>query len=172
VRRQLFATAVSAALLLGVATPALAKPGNGLAKGHHKVAKPKPPKAPKAPKAGRINGGGVSANGVEFSIEAREGQPRKGHFNYTSADGSVKIRCKGVTFTRIAYVQPGAPGAEITDGDCRMGSGRAATPVALNASFFDHGATGDQTMIRVTRPDDTVVVDDSGVIREGNINVR
>jgi len=173
VRRQLFATAVSVALLFGAASPVLADPGKGLAKGHDKVAKPKPAKDPKPPKtkAGRVNGGGVSFNGVEFSVQAREGAPRKGHFNYTSADGTMKVRCKGVTFTRIAYIQPGAPGAEVTDADCREGSGKAATPITLDASFFDHGETGDQVMIRLTRPDGSVV-EDSGVIRDGNVHVR
>ena len=173
-RRQLFASVVSVALLLGAASPALAKPGKGQANGHDKAEKTKPVKDPKPAKtkAGRVNGGGISFNGFEFSVQAREGQPTKGHFNYTSADGSVKVRCKGVTFTRIANVPPGAPGVEVTDTNCVEGSGKRARPVELNASFYDHGQTGDVAIIRVTRPDGTVVADDSGVIREGNIHVR
>lgn len=173
-RRQLFATAVSVALLLGATSPALAKPGKGVAKGHDKPAKTKPVKEPKAPKtkAGRVNGGGISFNGVEFSVQARAGQPAKGHFNYTSADGTVKVRCKGVTFSRVEYIQAGAPGAAVTDADCREGSGKkTATPISLDATFFDHGETGDQAIIRLTRADGTFI-EDSGVIREGNINVR
>ena len=176
-RRQLFASAVSVALLLGAASPALAKPGKGQANGHHKTEKTKPAKDPKGPKApktkpGRVNGGGISFAGSEFSVQAREGQPGKGHFNYTSADGLVKVRCKGVTFTRIVNVMAGPPGAEVTDTTCLLGSGKRATQVELNASFFDHGESGDVAMIRVTRPDGSVVADDSGAIREGNIHVR
>jgi len=43
-RHQLFAAAVSVALLVGGAAPALATPGKGKAKGHDKpAAAPKPP---------------------------------------------------------------------------------------------------------------------------------
>ena len=170
-RRQLFASAVSVALLLGAASPALAKPGKGQANGHDKPAKTKPAKDPKPPKTkdGRVNGGGITVTGAEFSVQAREGQPSKGHFNYTTA--SVKVRCKGVTFSRIVQVPPVAA-VEVTDTNCLLGSGKRATPVELNASFFDNGASGDRAIIRVTRRDGTEVVNEDGTIKEGNIHVR
>ncbi|MEW6474022.1 MAG: hypothetical protein AB1679_17360 [Actinomycetota bacterium] len=160
-RHQLFAAAVSAALLFGAASPAMAKPGKGQAKGHSKPAKVK---------AGRINGGGVSFGGAEFSVQARARQPRKGHFHYTRTDGSLKVRCKGVEFTPIAYIQPGPPGAVVTDSCVEM-VGSRRTPISVEATFFDHGRTGDVANITFTRPDGTTVTD-NGVIREGNVHVR
>lgn len=174
-RHRLFAAGVSVALLLGVASPALAKPGKGHAYGHkNKPAKAaKPAKEPKAPKStARVNGGGVSFNGVEFSVQAKAGKARQAHFNYTSADGSIKIRCRGLEMSPVVYIQPGPPAMHVTANCVAKGPAKARTPVALDATFVDNGEIGDEARITVTRPDTTVMVADSGVIQSGNINVR
>ena len=103
---RLFAAGLAAALMFGAASPALAGPGKGKAtapgQNKPKPAKPekqKPAKKAKKTKSG-VSGGGV-VNGAEFSIQARlrdvntNGVATKGHFNYTSADGTFRIRCRG-----------------------------------------------------------------------------
>ena len=103
---RLFAAGLAVALMLGAASPALAD-GKGKAKGkpNHGSSKPKPkPDKPakkvKKTKAGVSGGGAVGT--AEFSIQARLRDIKaettttgKGHFNYTSADGTIKIRCRG-----------------------------------------------------------------------------
>lgn len=161
----MLAAGLSIALLFG-ATPAFAKPG----KGHDKAAKTKPEREPKAPKSkAGVNGGGVSFAGAEFSVQARAGRPAKGHFNYTSP--TIKIRCKNTTFSSVAYIAPGAPGAGVTAECFQKGPGKTRTPISLDATFFDHGETGDVAHITFTRNGETVL-SDSGEIREGDINVR
>jgi hypothetical protein len=179
-RHRLFAAGIAVALVLGAATPALAKPGKGHAHGHRnkpvKAAKPaKPAKEPKAPKStARVNGGGVSFNGVEFSVQAKAGKLRRAHFNYTSADGAIKIRCKSFeTMSPVVYIQPGPPAMHVTADCVAKGPANAATPVDLDATFVDNGETGDEAHITVTRADGTVMVSDTGAIQPGgNINVR
>ena len=79
---RLFAAGLAAALMLGAAAPAMAA-----SKGK------KPPPATKGKKSG-VSGGGAVAGGA-FSIQARLKSKAKGHFNYTSTDGTFKVRCKG-----------------------------------------------------------------------------
>ena len=154
---RLFAAGLTAALLIGGASPAFAKPAKD----------PKPPKA--AP--GRVTGGGVTAGRASFSVEARDGRPAKGHFNYTSRNGKLKVRCSALQYSPVVYIQPGPPGAHVS-GDCvELGRGHQRTPISLDATFFDHGAKGDQAHISLTRPDGTTV-NDSGELRAGNIHVR
>ena len=181
-RHRLFAAGLSAALLLGVATPAMAKPAKGNAWGHNKSAKPakpaKDPKAPKAPKApkskGHLNGGGTTANGVSFSVQGKDGKLRQAHFNYTSADGATKVRCKGFDqMTRVEYVTVGAPAMHVVSDNCvAKGPGNTRTPVALDATFTDNGATGDTADIAFTKSGEATpyIVDNGAVV--GEINVR
>src|SRR5690349_16006073 len=106
-RHRLFAAALSAALLFGAASPALAKPKD-------KAPKEKPARDPKPPKTrSGVNGGGVTADGARFSVQVRAASPRKGHFNYTSADGTWKVRCqKGFTsYSPHEYFAAGPAGA-------------------------------------------------------------
>jgi hypothetical protein len=154
VRRQLFAAGVSVALLIGAGAPALATPGKG---------KPHGPKA-------RVNGGGITAGGASFSVEARAGQKSGGHFNYTSK--TLKVRCKDLTFNTITYVAPGTPGAHI-EGTCVEKVKNGRSPITVTADFFDHGATGDVANITFTRPGTPPTeVKDEGPIKSGNIRVR
>ncbi len=176
-RQRLFAAGVSVALLLGVASPALAKPGKGHAHGHKNkpVKAAKPAKEPKAPKStARVNGGGVSFNGVEFSVQGKGDKLRQAHFNYTSADGAIKIRCRSFeAMSPVVYIQPGPPAMHVTADCVAKGPANARTPVALDATFVDNGETGDEAHITVTRADGTVMVSDTGAIQPGgNINVR
>jgi hypothetical protein len=169
-RIQFFAAGLSVALLLGAGSPAAAKPTKGQAKGHDKPAKTAPVKDPKSPKSKPgVNGGGVSFAGAKFSVQARAGRPAKGHFNYTSA--TRKIRCKNATFSPVTYIQPGPPGAGVTAECFQMGPGRTRTPISLDATFFDHGKTGDQAHITFTRNGE-MVLSDSGTIRRGDIHIR
>ena len=195
-RHRMLVAGVSVALLFGAASPALAKPGHkGHAYGHKNkpVKAAKPAKEPKAPKSkARVNGGGITANGVKFSVQARPGKLRQAHFNYTAADGSITIRCKSFeTYSPVVYIQPGPPAAHVT-ANCfeRAADGSTRTPIALDATFVDNGknddgdegdeengetvappATPDEANITFTRPDGTVITD-AGPLREGNINVR
>jgi hypothetical protein len=109
---RLFAVGLAAALMLGAASPALAAgkaKGKATAPGQAKPKptkpeKQKPAKKAKKTKAGVSGGGTITtlAGPAEFSIQARlrditgdAPSTGKGHFNYTSADGTVKIRCRG-----------------------------------------------------------------------------
>jgi hypothetical protein len=172
VRRQLFAAGVSLALLVAAGSPALADPGHGKAKGHDKPAKTKPVKDPKAPKpkpkAGRVNGGGTSFGGAGFSVQVKDNRPGKSHLNYTAT--GAKFRCRDLSYSPVVYIQPGPPGAHVT-GKCVVMSGRNRTMVDVDATFFDHGATGDEANMTFTRKDGTTV-SDSGVIKDGDVTVR
>ena len=164
-RYRLFAAGAAVALLLGGASPAMAKPAKG----------PKAPKAAKTPKvkSGRVNGGGIFAGKAGFSVQARAGNPKnKGHFNYTSSDGTFKVRCKGIEFHPVAYVAPAPATARIT-GECWEGAGRKSrTPISLDATFVDKGETGDEATITLTRPNAETPVNETGVITEGGIHIR
>lgn len=179
-RHQLFAAGVSVALIFGAASPALALSGKGLAGKGPKADKPakeakpaKPAKEPKQPKVkpGRVNGGGVTTGLAEFSVQARDDRLAKGHFNYTSADGKLKVRCRGFdSYSPIVYIQPGPPAVHLTAQCVAKGPARARTPISLDATFVDNGVTGDEANITFTRPDGTTV-SDHGVI-SGSIHVR
>jgi hypothetical protein len=167
----MFAAGVSVALLFGAASPALAK--SGKAKGHAYGHVNKPAKEPKAPKSkARVNGGGITANGVEFSVQARPGKLRQAHFNYTAADGSIKVRCRSFeTYSPVVYVQPGPPAVHVTANCVAKAADDTRSPMTLDATFVDNGATLDEANITLTRPDGSYITD-TGAIREGNINVR
>ena len=177
-RHRMFAAGVSVALLFGAASPALAKPGH---KGHayaygHKnkpVKAAKPAKEAKAPKSkARVNGGGITANGVEFSVQGRPGKMRQAHFNYTAVDGSINVRCRSFeTYSPVVYVAPGPPAVHVTANCVSKAADGTRSPMTLDATFVDNGATLDEANITLTRPDSTVITD-TGAIREGNINVR
>lgn len=180
-RHQLFAAAVSVALLVGGAAPALATPGKAKAKGHDKPAAAPKPNPAKPAKGLRVNGGGTTAGGARFSVEVRSDHPKKGqkgHFNYTkeavaatattAATPVVKIRCKTVSVAPAAPVQTGDKAATVT-GTCREGEGKATTPVSVRATFYDNAA-GDRADIVFTR-NGVDAPPDSGAI-QGNVHVR
>ena len=175
-RHRMLAAGVSVALFLGAASPALAKPGQGHAQGHRNkpVKAAKPAKEPKAPRSkARVNGGGITFNGVEFSVQARPDRLRRAHFNYTAADRSIMVRCRSFeTYSPVVYIQPGPPAVHVT-ANCqeKAPDGRTRTPISLDATFVDNGVTGDEANITLTRPDGTVVTD-AGAIRVGHITVR
>jgi hypothetical protein len=159
-RHQVFASGVSVALLLGAASPALAKPTKD----------PKPPKAP----SGRVTGGGVTQGGGLFSVEARQDKLSKGHFNYQSADGKLNVRCNGFdSYSPIVYIQPGPPAAHLTASCVAKAPHHSRTPVSLDATFVDNGPSGkkDEANLSFTRQGGPTV-SDSGAIRAGNISVR
>ena len=106
-RRQVFAAGVAVALMLGAASPVMAKANNGKAKGHvHKPVKTPPaPKGPKANHKSGVSGGGEFATG-SFSAQVRAKHAPKGHFNYTAKDGSFKLRCRGFTPFATAPAKP------------------------------------------------------------------
>ena len=174
-RHRMFAAGVSVALLFGAASPALAKPGTGHAHGHRNkpVKAAKPAKEPKAPRSkAKINGGGITANGVEFSVQGRPDKLRRAHFNYTAADGSIKVRCRSFeSLSPVVYIQPGPPAMHVTATCEERAADNTRRPISLDATFVDNGETGDEANVTLTRPDGTVVTD-TGVIRDGNIKVR
>jgi hypothetical protein len=155
-RNQLLAAGVSVALLLGAATPALAKPNKGKALGHQnntpadsrpakgpKPAKPKPKPAKKAKKTkSGVSGGGV-VNGAEFSIQARLRDIRqpststtRGHFNYT--DATTKIRCRGFQTFTVPTPATGQP-VSVTFNNCRVNDQPLAAPGQVVVTVTDNG---------------------------------
>ena len=124
--------------MLGPASPALAGPGKAKGKtnapGQNKPKPNKPAAKAKKTKSG-VSGGGV-ANGAEFSIQARlrdikapSTTTNKGHFNYTSTDGTVRIRCRGfATFT------PGAGTATVPFRNCTVSGQPAVTTITVTVT--------------------------------------
>jgi hypothetical protein len=168
-RHQLFAAGLSIALLVGGASPALAKPGKD-----PKPAKPiKDPKPPK-PRPSHVNGGGVTQSGGSFSVEARQDRPAKGHFNYASADGTLRVRCDGFdSYSPVVYIQPGPPAVHVTAHCVTRAPHHSRTPILLDATFVDNGQSGkkDEANLTFTRPDNSTV-SDSGALRAGNIQIH
>ena len=168
--RQLFAAGVSDALLIGAAaSPAFAKPGNG----------PKDPSPPKT-NPGRVNGGGVTQGSGQFSVEAQQDRLAKGHFNYVSADGALRVRCDGFdTYSPIVYITAGPPAARVTAQCVAKAPHHSRTPISLDATFVDNRnddkadrpGKPDEANITLTRPDGTTLTD-SGALRAGNLRVR
>lgn len=159
-RHNLFAAGVSVALLLGGASPAMAKPGKD----------PKPSKAP----AGRVTGGGVTQGGGHFSVDARQDRLAKGHFNYESADRQLRVRCNGFdSYSPIVYITAGPPAAHLTASCVTSGPHHSRAPISLDATFVDNGSSGkkDEANLTFTRPDGSSV-SDTGAIAAGNIHVR
>ena len=151
---RLFAAGLAAALMLGTAAPALAAPAKAKAWGHVNKAKPKPAQ-PKSKQG--VNGGGVTANGAEFSVMVREGR-KHGHFNYTS--DTLKVRCKGLDgddYTPVMYVTAGDPAGTVAAECVRFGPGRTRTPIWVEATFFD----------RVNGDDSTVSPSTTSAVKDG-----
>lgn len=105
-KNRLLAAGLAAALLLGVATPAMANKPNkgkkGNPPGHSQPKQKKPAPATKGKKSG-VSGGGTM-NGGETSIQARPKSNARGHFNYTSA--TTKVRCRGFDRTNFSVPKP------------------------------------------------------------------
>lgn len=184
-RHQLFAAGVSVALLLGAATPALAKSDKGKALGHEKhpaasrpakgpkPAKQKPAKktpATKGKKSG-VSGGGVVTDGT-FSIQARKS---RGHFNYTSTNGSFKVRCREgfEPFTPVLGATERT--AKVTFKACQV-TGQPG-PVPITVDVTDRGqpsvtpAVADWIGFSVTNAA-AVTTAYGGNLTDGNIKVR
>jgi hypothetical protein len=190
-RHRLLALALSA-LLFSALSPALAqaKPpahahGKGPAKpeAHDNGRADKPAAKPaKPPKASRhhLSGGGVTANGAEFSVNAKTDKLKKGHFHYESADGLLKIKCRGFDTFEVVNVQPSPPAVRVTAHcDAKQESLNARpvrTQVLLAATFVDKGepGTADEANISVTNPapDGRSVVSDSGILKSGDIKIK
>jgi hypothetical protein len=165
--------------MLGAATPALAKPGNG--KGHaygHSTTKPaKPePKAPKSPKAKKtksgVSGGGAVSGG-EFSVQARLRSLDKGHFNYTSTDGLFKVRCHDGFQTFTPVIGQTERSASVTFNNCRV-TGQAQA-MQITVAVIDRGQpsvtppVADEMSFTVPTVPPTTY---GGVLTDGNVKVR
>lgn len=162
-RRQVFTAGLSVALVLGAAAPALAKPGHG----------PKDPKPPKT-HPGRVDGGGTTQGGGHFSVEAKQDRLAKGHFNYESADGTLKVRCDGFdSYSPRVYVAPGPPAVDVTAHCVAKAPHHSRTPITLAATFVDNRDfhKADEVDITFTKGDGSTV-SDSGALRDGNVVVR
>jgi hypothetical protein len=157
-RRHLVA-AVCLALLVGAASPALAKPVHP----DHPAHPAKPAKGRPA-RGIRVNGGGVTAAGVDFSVQAGNGKS-KGHFNYTKADGTLTVNCQGVSIDPASA----AGTAHVTSTNCvTVASDGTRTPITpFDATFFDNGkGQADAANITVGS------VTDNGTLQSGSIHVR
>ena len=187
-RHRLLTAGVSVALLLAAGSPALAAPGNGKAKGHDKgvakdhenkpakPAKPAPAPKPKKSKAGVSGGGSVATPSAEFSIQARSARLDKSHFNYTSTDGSYKLRCRG-----LAYEAVSANVARVTDTNCALttgtGTARKTETVPVSATFTDNGepaegqtTAGPDSLTLFVNDMTTPVVANAAI--NGNVKIR
>lgn len=173
-RRQLFAAGVAVALMLGAGAPALATPGHGKAKGHDPAKPGKGPKAPapKGPKAkqARLSGGGVTTeDGASFSVQVRADRPSKGHFNYTTADGALKVRCHGVDLHPVFTFDPAPPTATITATCREITAGKPRPTIDVSVRFTDNGAT-DSAEFTFTRSGQTPITDNG--VKSGNVKIR
>jgi len=172
---RLFAAGLAAALMLGVASPALATPGKGkgkaLAKGHQ-TPKPKAHK-PEAPttkgKKGGVSGGGSIAGG-EFSIQARLRSKSKGaHFNFTSTDGKTKVRCRDgfQAFTPTVTATEGS--ASVTFNNCQVTGQSKSVNVTVDVK---DRAVADWMAFSYSAPGAAAATSLSGDMTSGNIKVR
>jgi hypothetical protein len=191
---RLFAAGLAAALMLGVASPALAAPGHGKGKGKalakgHQTPKPKAhkPEAPKTKgKKGGVSGGGSIAGG-EFSVQARLRSKSKGaHFNFTSTDGKTKVRCRDgfQAFTPTVTATEGS--ASVTFNNCQV-TGQSA-PVNVTVDVKDRAkddandkdkapvaatpAVADWMAFSYSAPGAAAATSLSGDMTSGNIKVR
>jgi hypothetical protein len=180
---RLFAAGLAAALMLGVASPAMAKPGNG--KGHGKAGapghnKPKPEKPKKNNKAGVSGGGSIGT--AEFSIQARANHLSKGHFNYTVADDpatttvdeTYKLRCRD--FSAVGVYSSTVPTVTLQGATCSLTTVVNGVPttqtVTINATFTDHGQPKSATKDSASFLVNSDVVPVGGDLTGGNIKVR
>jgi hypothetical protein len=172
----LFAAGAAVALLLGGASPAMAKPDNGKAKGHvNKPAKTTPvKKGPKANHKSGVSGGGAVELGT-LSAQARMKHQPKGHFNYTSNNGSFKLRCRGFMPFEVA---PSKPTTTVLFTNCATTTGAEPNQVRQNIDpvsvvFTDNGQPSEVP----GAPKDSVTftvsgVDYGGPLTDGNIKIR
>jgi len=178
---RLFAAGLAAALMLGAASPAMAKSNNG--KGHGKDNAPghTKPHPNKGGKAGVSGGGSIGT--AEFSIQARTNHLKNGHFNYTVADDpatttvdeTYKLRCRD--FSAAGVYSSTVPTVTLTGATCSLTTvvnGVPATQtVTINATFTDNGqpksAKKDSASFFVN-PDTVNQV--GGDLTGGNIKVR
>ncbi len=163
-RRQLFAAGVAVALMLGAASPAMAKANHGKAKGHvNKPAKTTPaPKGPKANNKSGVSGGGAIAAGT-FSAQARMKHQTKGHFNFDST--GLTLHCKAF----VAFQQAPTSPATVEFTKCSTITGaepnEVKTPAANVSVTFTDGAA------------DAISFDFggttyAGTLTDGNIKIR
>ncbi len=98
---------------------------------------------------------------------------KKGHFNYTSADGTWKVRCRDGfdTYDQLEYFAAGPAGAHVKAQCVEIKPHHSRTSVSLDATFVDNGEAGDEAHITLTRPGADPFTD-SGPITEGSIEVR
>lgn len=164
---RLFAAGLAAALILGAAAPAMAA---GKAK--------KAPPATKGRKSGVSGGGSVAAG--DFSIQARPKSKAKGHFNYTSTDGTFKVRCKAFdTFAPNLTAKTAA----VPFKNCTITGHPAVKTLTVNV--VDRGNPPDPTAppsatpvardwigFDITNPATAAVTSYSGDLVGGNIKVR
>jgi hypothetical protein len=197
-RNQLLAAGVSVALLLGAATPALAKPNKGKALGHQNNTpadsrpakgpkppqpKPKPPKKTPAAKSKLGVSGGGSVGTGEFSIQARNSRLSKGHFNYTAP--GLKVRCRGFESGDVTFSPLPAPTtanfntSEAPNADCvTIRADGLRRPATVVGTFTDGGQpseteppTPGPDSVDFTVSDGLVPVEVAGPVT-GNIKVR
>jgi len=164
---RLFAAGLAAAMLLGVATPAMAKQPDHGNKGNppgHSDTKPgkgpkpaDPPKPPKPPKAknGGVSGGGSIAAGT-FSIHARTDRFAKGHFNYTSTDEKFKVRCRDFDPATDSVTITG--NTAVLKAKCTtLAPKRSGKDIWVEATFEDNGDPAkDATATATPAPKDKV----------------
>ena len=145
-KNRLFAAGLAAALLLGVATPAMAKQPNNKGKkgsppGHSQPKQKKPAPATKGKKSGVSGGGGVA--GGSFSIQARLNSKSKGHhFNYTSTDGLFKVRCREGFEPFTPVLGATEKSASVTFKACKV-TGQPG-PVPITVKVADRGQPTDK----------------------------
>jgi hypothetical protein len=162
---RFFAAVFAAALMLGMASPALATTpgshgkGKALAKGH---AKQKPGKGPKA----GVSGGG-SVGTAQFSIQARAKKNSHGqHFNWT--DGAFKLRCGGEFVTSNLVNGATVDSVDVTFKHCTASS--QAQPFELAIHVTDAGQPSATAKDRVTFTLANVV--SGGDLTGGNVKIR
>jgi hypothetical protein len=174
-RYRLFAAGAAVALLLGGASPAMAKVNNPKAKGHvNKPAKTTPPPKAKKSKAGVSGGGAIGAN--EFSIQARQVRLAKGHFNFTDPEHTYKLRCRGFEPDSLTIT---ASSAHLVTSKCETTRADGVRrPATLDATFVDNGQPAESEVptpgpdtINFTATDAISAVTWTGPVN-GNIKVR
>lgn len=184
-RHRLFVAGACAALLLGAASPAFAKPNNANkpphpthpAKPDHPNTPPppndnNPPKPPKPPKSTvKLTGGGVFADGAHFSVQAGAGHS-KGHLEFESVSGTTKIniRCDGVSVTRDPTV-PSKVNLTATNTCVVKDVHPTGAPFGAIGTFTDngHGAKDQVSLDFATSP---THVTENGTLAGGNITIH
>jgi hypothetical protein len=158
---RVLAAGCSAVLVLGFASPALAKHAD------------KPPKAPK-PATVKVNGGGTTQAGAHFSVNAKQDRRSKVHFDYDSADHGFRVHCRRFdSVNQVVYIQAGPPAVHVT-ATCELREPHhPRTSVNLDGTFIDNGEPGtkDVANLSFTRGDGSTLLSDNGTLRKGGIKV-